>query len=493
MYSKAKILSQNLKLNGVFIMPIDTHTKILATIGPSSSTKEQIAKLIDAGADAFRVNFSHGTHEEHKERIKIIRQLEKEKGKFISILADLQGPKLRVGEFADNKVFLKEGQTFVLDMDPKPGDDKRVCLPHKEIFDALKPGDDLLVNDGYIVLHVESCDKSKAVTTVKVGGEISSHKGVNLPNTQLPISAITKKDREDLKFALKVGVDWIGLSFVQTADDVREAKKLIDGKAWLISKLEKPSAIDELDDIIQLSDAIMVARGDLGVECPIQTVPVMQKRIVSCCRKHATPVIIATQMLESMINNPNPTRAEVSDVATAVYDGADTVMLSAETAAGKYPVEAVTMMHKIIVQVENDPLFFEMMRNSRKIPHDATEADSISFAASELSGVLNNVKAIVSYTSSGRTTFLTARERPYLPILALTPDLEVARRLALVWGVRPFINKESFKSFDKVEVSAVKVAKTNGYVKSGEHIIITAGFPLNTKGRTNMIHTVYIE
>ena len=451
-------------------MPIDTHTKILATIGPSSSTKEQIAKLIDAGADAFRVNFSHGTHEEHKERIKIIRQLEKEKGKFISILADLQGPKLRVGEFADNKVFLKEGQMFVLDMDPKPGDDKRVCLPHKEIFAALKPGDDLLVNDGYIVLHVESCDKSKAVTTVKVGGEISSHKGVNLPNTQLPISAITKKDREDLKFALKVGVDWIGLSFVQTADDVREAKKLIDGKAWLISKLEKPSAIDELDDIIQLSDAILVARGDLGVECPIQTVPIMQ-----------------------MINNPNPTRAEVSDVATAVYDGADTVMLSAETAAGKYPVEAVNMMHKIIVQVENDPLFFEMMRNSRKIPHDATEADSISFAASELSCVLNNVKAIVSYTSSGRTTFLTARERPYLPILALTPDLEVARRLALVWGVRPFINKESFKIFDKVEVSAVKVAKTNGYVKSGEHIIITAGFPLNTKGRTNMIHTVYIE
>lgn len=474
-------------------MPIDTHTKILATIGPSSSTREQLSKLIDAGADAFRVNFSHGTHEEHKERVKIIRQLEKEKGKFISILADLQGPKLRVGEFAEGKVTLVEGQTFVLDMDKKPGDDKRVCLPHKEIFAALKPGDDLLVNDGYIVLHVDSCDKEKAITTVKVGGVISSHKGVNLPNTPLPISAITEKDREDLKFALKIGVDWIGLSFVQTADDVREARKLIDGKAWLISKLEKPSAIEELDEIIQLSDAIMVARGDLGVECPIQTVPVMQKRIVSSCRKYATPVIIATQMLESMINNPNPTRAEVSDVATAVYDGADTVMLSAETAAGKYPVEAVTMMHKIICQVESDPLFFEMMRNSRKMPCRATEEDSITFAASEVSCVLKDVKAIVTYTTSGRTTFLTARERPYLPILALTPDIEVARRLVLVWGVKPFINKESFKSFDKVEDCAVKVAVDNGFAKSGQHIIITAGFPLNAKGRTNMLHTVYIK
>lgn len=311
-------------------MPTDTHTKILATIGPSSATREQIEKLIDAGADAFRINFSHGTHAEHKARVKIIRQLEKEKGRFISILADMQGPKLRVGTFREDKVLLKDGQTFVLDMDPAPGDETRVCLPHKEIFAALKPGDDLLVNDGYIVLNVKSCDKNHAVTKVKVGGYISSHKGVNLPNTQLNISAITEKDREDLKFALKLGVDWIGLSFVQRAEDVREAKKLVDGKAWVIAKLEKPSAIEDLDAIIQESAAIMVARGDLGVECPIQNVPVLQKKIVAACRKYARPVIIATQMLESMINNPNPTRAEVSDVATAVYDGADTVMLSAE-------------------------------------------------------------------------------------------------------------------------------------------------------------------
>ncbi len=474
-------------------MPQDTHTKILATIGPASATKEQLAKLIDAGADAFRINFSHGSHAEHKERVKVIRQLEKEKGRYISILADLQGPKLRVGKFKENQVLLKEGQTFILDMNEEDGDETRVNLPHKEIFAAIKPGDDLLVNDGYIVLTVLECTKKSAVTKVKIGGIISSHKGVNLPNTQLPISAITPKDKEDLKFALKLGVDWIGLSFVQTADDVREARKLIKDKAWLISKLEKPSAIDELDDIIQLSDAIMVARGDLGVECPIQVVPVLQKRIVTTCRKYARPVIVATQMLESMINNPTPTRAEVSDVATAVYDGADTVMLSAETAAGKYPTEAVTMMHRIIGQVESDSLFYDLINNSRRHPCNASEEDSITFAASELSCVLKDVKAIVTYTTSGRTTFLTARERPYLPILALTPDIKVARRLVLVWGVKPFINKDSFKSFDRVEESAVNTVVKNKFAKEGDHIIITAGFPLNSKGRTNMLHTVLIR
>lgn len=473
-------------------MPVDSHTKILATLGPASATKEELSKLIDAGADAFRINFSHGTHAEHKERIKLIRQLEKEKGRLISILADLQGPKLRVGTFAEDKVLLKEGQKFVLDLDPAPGDASRVCLPHKEIFAALKPGETLLVNDGYIALVVDKCSKTFAETTVKVGGYISSHKGVNLPNTTLNISAVTPKDEEDLKFALKNDVDWIGLSFVQKAEDVRAVKKLVDGKARIISKLEKPSAIDDLENIVQESDAIMVARGDLGVECPIQTVPVMQKKIVKVCRQYARPVIIATQMLESMIGNPTPTRAEVSDVATAVYDGADTVMLSAETAAGKYPVAAVKMMHSIICQVESDPLFFELMNNSRQVPCQATEADSITFAASELAGVLKNVKAIVSYSSSGFTTFLTARERPALPILALSPDVKVARQMVLVWGVKPYVNKESFKKFSHVEDCAVRHAKAAGLAKKGDHIIITAGFPLNVKGRTNMLHTVYI-
>ena len=474
-------------------MPIDTHTKILATIGPSSATKEQIARLVDAGVDAFRINFSHGSHAEHKERIKIIRALEKEKGRFIAILADLQGPKLRVGDFREDKVWLDEGQKFILDLKKDLGDKARVCLPHKEIFAALKVGDKLLVNDGYIVLRVLKCGKDFAETTVEVGGYISSHKGVNLPNTTLKISAITPKDEEDLKFALKNDVDWIGLSFVQKADDIRRAKKLIDGKARIIAKLEKPSAIDDLDEIVKEADAIMVARGDLGVECPLPTVPVMQKKIVKNCRLHAKPVIVATQMLESMIVNPTPTRAEVSDVATAVYDGADTVMLSAETAAGKYPEEAVKMMHNIICQVENDPLFFELMNSSRRYPCMVEEADAITFAASELSGILKNVKAIVSYSSSGFTTFLTARERPSLPILSLSPDIKVARQMSLVWGVKSNINKESFKKFSNVEDCAVKHVKEAGLAKSGDHIIITAGFPLNVKGRTNMLHTVYIK
>ena len=473
-------------------MPQKTKTKILATIGPSSSTREQIEKLIDAGVDGFRFNFSHGTHEEHKERYDIVRKLEKEKKVHISILADMQGPKLRVGEFKDDKVFLKEGQSFVLDMDKVPGDITRVNLPHPEIFAAVKPGDDLLLNDGSIVLEVEEANDHMMRTTVKVGGYLSSHKGVNLPNTQFNISAITEKDKEDLKFALKLGVDWIGMSFVQSADDVRYARELIGDKAWLISKLEKPSAIDDLEQIIELSDAIMVARGDLGVECPLPTVPVLQKRIVTACRKYARPVIVATQMLESMINNPSPTRAEVSDVATAVYDGADVVMLSAESAAGKYPVEAVKMMNSIITQVEADPLFYKHMENSRVHPCCCGEADAITFAASEISDVLKNVSAIVTYTTSGFTTLLAARERPTQPILAVTPDAEVARRMALVWGTKPFLNKEGYKSFDKVEEIAIKLVKENGYAKSGDFIIITAGFPLGKKGRTNMLHTVYI-
>ena len=474
-------------------MPIDTHTKILATIGPSSATKEQIEKLIDAGADAFRINFSHGSYAEHKKRIKVIRRLEKKKGRLISILADLQGPKLRVGDFKEDKVLLKENQKFVLDMKKTLGDETRVCLPHKEIFAALKKGDKLLVNDGYIVLEVLECDKTHAETKVVVGGFISSHKGVNLPNTKLNISAITKKDEEDLKFALKNDIDWIGLSFVQNVDDIKKIKKIIDGKAKIVAKLEKPSAIDDLENIVKEADAVMVARGDLGVECPLPSVPVMQKRIVKVCRLFAKPVIVATQMLESMIGNPSPTRAEVSDVATAVYDGADAVMLSAETAAGGYPVEAVKMMHSIVCHVENDPLFYELMNSSRRVPCQAGEADAITFAASELSCVMKNVRAIVSYSTSGFTTFLTARERPSLPIVALSRDIKVARQLALVWGVKPYVNKTSFKNMDNIEKCAVKYAKMSGIVKVGDRIIITAGLPLGIKGRTNMVHTAEIR
>lgn len=474
-------------------MPRKTYTHILATLGPSSEDEEKISALIDAGADAFRFNFSHGTHKEHKERFAIVRKLAKQKSLNIAIVADLQGPKLRVAEFKKDKVLLKEGQKFVLDMRQELGDETRVCLPHKEIFAAIKVGDELLLNDGNIVLEILKKTSNSAVTLVKVGGELSSHKGVNLPNIKLPISAITEKDREDLKFALKMGVDWVCLSFVQSADDVREAKRLIGDKAMIISKLEKPSAIEELDEIIKLSDGIMVARGDLGVECPLQTVPVLQKKIVNACRRYARPVIVATQMLESMIQRPTPTRAEVSDVATAVYDGCDAVMLSAETAAGKYPVLAVKMMSKIITQVEADPLFLSNMQKSESSSKYLDESDSIAHAASEVAKVLNKVAAIVTYTSSGRTTFLIARERPKIPIVALTAEDKVAQQLALVWGARPFVKKSYFSSFAKFEDNAVKLVKENGLAKSGDHIIITGGFPLGVRGRTNILHTVLIK
>lgn len=473
-------------------MPKKTHTNILATLGPSSSTKEQIESLIDAGVDGFRFNFSHGSHEDHKARYEIVRKLEKEKGKYISVLADMQGPKLRVGKFANDGVYLKDGQCFTLDMKNEAGDETRVTLPHPEIFQALKVGDELLVNDGKIVLTVDTCDDNSARTIVKVGGYISGNKGVNLPNTQLNISAITPKDEADLKFALKLGADWIALSFVQSADDVRRAKEIIGDKAWIVSKLEKPSAIDDLDEIVNLSDAIMIARGDLGVECPLQKVPVLQKRIISCCRKFGKPVIVATQMLESMITAPTPTRAEVSDVANAVYEGVDTVMLSAETAAGQYPVEAVKTMKKIIVEVEDDRLYYQNMMGTKLMPKCVTEADAITFAATEISDVLRNVAAIVTYTSSGKTTLLAAKERPSQPIIAITPEVDVARRMALVWGTESFVNKDPFKSFDKVQTTAIDTVVDNGLGKSGDFIIITAGIPFNKAGVTNMVQTLLI-
>ena len=471
-------------------MPQNTHTKIIATIGPATATREKLEQLIDAGADAFRFNFSHGTHAEHKERFKLVRKISKEKNVRISVLADLQGPKLRVGEFKDGKITLVNGAKFILDMKDELGTTERVTLPHPEIFKALKVGDVLLLNDGNIRLQVKECDKNHAVTKVLVGGVLSGHKGVNLPNIHLPISALTEKDKKDLDFALKLGVDWVCLSFVQKAEDVKYVKKLINGKAWIISKLEKPSAIDELEEIVKLSDAVMVARGDLGVECPLPAVPVMQKRIVATCRKYGRPVIVATQMLESMINAPTPTRAEVSDVATAVYDGADTVMLSAETAAGQFPIEAVSMMHSTIEQVENDSLFYRLMRNSNINNCCEDEADAISCAASDLASSLNNVAAIITFTTSGLTTLLTARERPDLPILAVTPDEEVANKMGIVWGVRSYVNKGVFKNFNNVEEISRQIALESKIAKKGQYIIVTAGFPLYKGSKTNLLHTI---
>ena len=472
-------------------MPINTHTKILATVGPACSSPEMLGNLIDAGVDAFRFNFSHGTHQEHQERYNILRQVAESKNRHITIVADLQGPKLRVGLFKNGKTELKAGAEFVLDLDETLGDETRVNLPHKEIFAAIKPKDILLLNDGNISLEIVSVEPARTVTKVLVGGTISDHKGVNLPNITLPISALTEKDRKDLDFALELGIDWISLSFVQKVEDVVEVKNIVNGRALVMSKLEKPSAIDDLEEIIKLSDGVMVARGDLGVECPLYTVPVLQKRILSVCRKYARPVVVATQMLESMIEKPTPTRAEVSDVATAVYEGADAVMLSAETAIGKYPERTVKMMHNIIEQVEEDESFFICMGED-ETSLCKTETMGITYAANELAQVLPNVSAIVTYSASGYTTFSMAKERPDVPIVAITPSVTVARRLGIVWGVHCYVNPEVFESFERIEDNAAKYVKDNGYGKSGDLVIVTAGYPFGKAGMTNLLHTIKI-
>ena len=471
-------------------MPNNTRTKILATLGPASNSEEKIKELIEAGVDGFRLNFSHGTHQEHKEVYETIRRVSKLKGEHITVVADLQGPKLRIGVFKNDKVLLKKGQKFTFDMKQESGDETRVTLPHKEIFEALKAGDTLLVNDGNIILNVLKCNKTSAETEVVVGGVISGHKGVNLPNSSLNISPLTPKDLDDLNFALDLGVDCVCLSFVQRASDVKEARKIIGKRAWIISKLEKPQALDDLDDIIKASDMVMVARGDLGVECPIVKVPVLQKRIEARCRLYGKPVIVATQMLESMISAPIPTRAEVSDVATAVYDGCDVVMLSAETAAGDYPVETVKTMRGVIEQVEADPKYFESVNRFVEDFYCNNEAHAITHAASEVVKTLNKVACIATFSVSGATTLSMAQERPQLPILSINPSEEIAFRLNLVWGVKTFIDKKVFESFDNIETVSRGFAKISGLANKGEHIVITAGYPFGKAGLTNVLHIV---
>ena len=466
-------------------MPINTRTKILATLGPSSNSKEKIGELIDAGVDGFRLNFSHGTHEEHKDTFERIREVAKSKGSHTAVVADLQGPKLRIGKFKEGKVLLKKGQKFTFDMKKDLGDENRVTLPHKEIFEALKVGDTLLVNDGNIILKVIKCNKESAVTEVIVGGEISGHKGVNLPDSSLNISPLTEKD-------LKLGVDCICLSFVQRASDVKEARKIIGKKAWIISKLEKPQVLDELDEIIKASDMVMVARGDLGVECPIVTVPLLQKRIEAKCRQYSKPVIVATQMLESMISAPIPTRAEVSDVANAVYDGCDVVMLSAETAVGSYPVETVKTMRGVIETVETDPKYFEYVNRFVENVNCKNESRAITHAASEVARTMCNVSAITTFSVSGATTLSMAKERANLPVIAVTPSEEIACRLNLVWGVRTYIDKKVFESFDNIEQASRRVAQNSGLVCEGDYVIVTAGYPFGRVGLTNVLHIVKV-
>ncbi|MGD9639256.1 MAG: pyruvate kinase [Alphaproteobacteria bacterium] len=472
-------------------MKHDSFVKIVATLGPSSSSYEMIKKLAVKGADVFRLNFSHGSPDEHRKTYDNIRKVEKEVGRPVGVIADLQGPKLRVGKFKDGEVTLEKGQNFRLDLNSIEGNEKGVCLPHPEIFAALKVGANLLLNDGRIRLQVESYGSDFAETRVIDGGVLSDRKGVNVPDVELPISALTEKDIKDLKFALEMGADWIALSFVQKPEDIQRAREIINGRAGIIAKLEKPNAIEYLEKIVMFSDAVMVARGDLGVECPPEIVPLLQKRIINFCRQAAKPVIVATQMLESMIYAPTPTRAEASDVATAVYDGADAVMLSAETASGKFPENAVSIMNRIINSVENDDMYQVFMDTSRPPPKN-TDADAITAAACQVARSMPNTAAIVNYTMSGSTTLRTARRRPGLPILCLTPSEQVARKMALVWGVTSHIAK-AIEDFPDIERKAVKHCLECNIAAKGQSVIITAGVPFGIAGTTNILRISTIQ
>jgi pyruvate kinase len=472
-----------------FVEPRSRKVKILATLGPASRSPEMIEKLFRAGADAFRVNMSHGGQADHAKTIENIRALEKTLGRPTTILADLQGPKLRIGTFAEGMAMLKTGQDFVLDRDPAPGDAKRVCLPHRELFIALENGSRLLLDDGKLVLRVTSASHDRIETKVEVGGALSNNKGLNVPDVVVPLAALTEKDRSDLAFALDQGVDWVALSFVQRPEDVAEARRLIQGRAALLAKIEKPAALERLEPILELADAVMVARGDLGVELPPQDVPPMQKRIVECARRMGRPVVVATQMLESMIKSPTPTRAEVSDVATAIYDGADAVMLSAESAAGDWPEESVAMMNAIATAVERDPGYAARVHFTETRP-DPTTADALAEAAGEIAKTVS-AAAIICFTSSGSTARRVARERPSVPLLVLTPKLETARRLGLLWGAHAVRTKD-VASFEEMIAKSKRMALRHNIAKAGDRVIVMAGVPFGTPGSTNVLHVARI-
>lgn len=460
------------------------NVKIVATLGPASSTPEMIRALFDAGADVFRLNMSHGSHDDHRARYDAIRAVETETGRPIAVLADLQGPKLRVGQFADGPVDLTEGDDFRFDLDPAPGDARRVQLPHPEIFAALVEGAELLVNDGKIRLRVLSCSPDHAECTVTVGGQISDRKGVNVPDVVLPLAALSDKDRADLEFACELGVDWLALSFVQRPEDVEEARALARGRAAILSKIEKPAAVRAFDEILKVSDGIMVARGDLGVELPVHSVPPIQKRLVRLCRSAAKPVIVATQMLESMIDSPMPTRAEVSDVANAIYEGADAVMLSAESAAGSYPIEAVTTMDSVARSVEADPNYRSIIEAARKASLSSVP-DAIVTAAREIAET-TDVAAICAFTQSGQTVSLIARERPRVPILALSPEVRVLRRVCLTWGIHA-VGTPRLSRFKEAVVNATRAARQFGFADESRKVVVMAGVPFNVAGSTNIL------
>ena len=468
----------------------ERNAKILATLGPASSDRETIHALFNAGVDVFRFNFSHGTHADHQARYELVREIEREVGRPVGILLDLQGPKLRLGAIEGGKIAVKIGQTLVLDLEPTIGNSLRLPMPHPEIFAAIKAGDDLLIDDGKVRLRVLEADARSAKVKVLNDGVLSDRKGVNVPGAILPMSALTAKDRQDLDFGLSLGVDWVALSFVQRPEDIEEVKAIVAGRAWTMAKLEKPAAIDSLEAIIVASDGVMVARGDLGVECAPEDVPVLQKRIIRACREIGKPVVVATQMLESMISSPVPTRAEVSDVAGAIYDGADAVMLSAESASGVYPVAAVTMMDRIIRATENDPLQRLTMQAVQSY-RDTTTQDAISAAIRTVAETLP-VAATVAFTSSGASALRVAHERPRTPILSLTPHISVARRLTLVWGVHS-TQAVDVTDLDEIVTHATAAVKRHGFGEPGRAVLVAAGTPFGVSGTTNLLRIVWLQ
>jgi pyruvate kinase len=442
-----------------------------------------------AGADVFRINMSHTDPEGMRERVAMIRAVEVKVGRPIGVLVDLQGPKLRVGLFRDGGVELIKGQEFVVDANEAPGDATRVRLPHPEILQSLKPGDRLLIDDGRLRLKVIKAEPDRAVTAVEIGGRISNRKGVSLPDTEIPLAAMTEKDRIDLTAAAETGVDWIALSFVQRAEDVKAVKAIAGARALIMAKIEKPQAIARLEEILAVADGLMVARGDLGVEMPLEKVPGLQKRITREARRMGRPVVVATQMLESMISSAAPTRAEVSDVATAVFEGADAIMLSAESASGQYPVEAVSMMNRIAEEVEQEAVYRSVINAQRGAP-ERTGAGAVAAAARDMAETLET-KAIVAWTASGATALRVARERPSAPILALTPYRDTARRLTLVWGAEAAVTKDA-NDVDDMADRACKFATRLHYASPGDRIIIIAGVPFGTPGGTNMVRIAFI-
>jgi pyruvate kinase len=449
-----------------------------------------IGKLFEAGADVFRINMSHTAHDKMRELVQTIRAVEKDCNRPIGILVDLQGPKLRLGNFKNEFAQLDTGQDFVLDTDPAPGDATRVNLPHAEIFAAIQPGDSLLIDDGKLRLTAALVEPRRIVAQVNVGGKVSSRKGVSLPNTVVPLAALAPKDIADLEAALDAGIDWVALSFIQRPEDVAEAKKITRGRAAVMAKIEKPQAVARLDEILELADALMVARGDLGVEMPLERVPGVQKEMTRACRRAGKPVIVATQMLESMISSPVPTRAEVSDVATAIFDGADAVMLSAESAAGQYPIEAVATMNKIAEEVEREEGIYLPALHVLHTEPEPTGADAIAAAARQVAETLD-LAAIVCWTSSGATGMRVARERPRPPIVAISPMLGAGRKLSLVWGIHCVVAEDARDQDDMVE-RACEIASKEDFAKAGERVIIVAGVPLGTPGATNMMRVAYV-